>query len=429
SDLPQFAALARGLMPSGVRLLGPADDAELRATPAHLVLHLGHAEAGAALAGAIVARRVLGLVRRDGVLRIHGFLHRYRASLVHANRHNRFHWADLYALDAVPMERMAATRWDAPRRPPSDKIGLFLGASTAAKRPDAVFWAGVCGHLRRFGFTPVLLGGPAEKPLAEAVRGLVRRPVLDLCGAFSLERLAYFGQELALLITPDTGPMHVAAWTGLRVLNVSLGPVWPWDTGPYQPGHLVLQAACSCRGCWACTRKAEPCRAPMTPRQVAMVAAAAVQDAPWPCVRGLRLAQTGRDAQGLYLLEPQCGAEPCARELVSRYWRALWLAWGAEGEDGACRAASQQLWSAAPRLARAMTQGSLRLLRWLSTTPQSAVLPWSSFPPAVRPLASFVAVSLENDDYAPSSLRQAVALVERHLALCAPEASTPVPGP
>jgi ADP-heptose:LPS heptosyltransferase len=418
---PQFAALARGLVPSGVRLLGPGDDAELCATPAHLVVHLGHSEAGAALAGAIPAQRVLGLVRRGEELRIHGFWQCYRASLVHANRHNRFHWADLHALDAVPMERMAATRWDAPRRPPSDKIGLFLGASTAAKRPDAVFWAGVCGHLRRFGFTPVLLGGPAEKPLAEAVRGLVRRPVLDLCGAFSLERLAYFGQELALLITPDTGPMHVAAWTGLRVLNVSLGPVWPWDTGPYQPGHLVLQAACSCRGCWACTRKAEPCRAPMTPRQVAMVAAAAVQDAPWPCVRGLRLAQTGRDAQGLYLLEPQCGAEPCARELVSRYWRALWLAWGAGGDAASCRAIRQQLWSAFPALARALARESLRLVRWFSSTSPSTPLPWNSFAPALRPLASFLAVNLENEDFSPTSLRHAAELVERHLACFAPE--------
>lgn len=419
---PQFAALARGIMPSGVRLLGPADDAELCATPAHLVLHLGHAEFGATLAGTITSCRVLGLARQGGVLRVHGFWHRYRTSLVHANHHNRFHWADLYALDAVPMARMAATRWDMPRRVSSDKIGLFLGASTAAKRPDVVFWAGLAAHLRRLGFAPVLLGGPAEKPLAEAVRGLVRRPVLDLCGMFSLERLAYFGQELALCITPDTGPMHVAAWTGLRVLNVSLGPVWPWDTGPYQPGHLVLQAACSCRGCWECTRTAKPCRHLMTPRQVAQVAAAAVQGASWPRLQGIRLAQSSRDPWGLFHLEPQWGTEPCARELIARYWRAVWFVWGAGEKDAHCHAICHRLWSTAPKLARAVMQESLRLARWLSTTPQPTPLPWRSFFPAIRPLASFLAVHLENEDFSPASLRHAVQLVERHLAFLAPAA-------
>lgn len=415
---PAFAALARGLAPP-VRLLGPEHDPELQATPARLVVHLGHAAAGAALAEAVPAQQRLGLVRQGAALRVHGFWQRYRTALSHANRHNRFHWAELFALDLVPLGLMAATRWDPPRTNPVGKIGLFLGASDPAKAPGPAFWAGVAGHLRRLDLAPVLLGGPAEVPVAQEVRRLLRRPVIDLCGALTVERLAYLGQELSLLITPDTGPMHAAAWTGLRVLNLSVGPVWPWDTGPYQPGHLVLQAARSCRGCWACPHAAPPCHLPLAPRQVAALAAAVVAGEPWQAPAGLRLAVSGRDACGLYALEHQGGHQPCAREALGRYWQAFWLALGAEVPEALVRQRSQDLWAVAPKLARSLTRASLELLRQLPGW-GAPPLPWQQAPPALRPLTSFLAVVLESEDLAPQARRQALATVERHLALLAP---------
>jgi hypothetical protein len=79
------------------------------------------------------------------------------------------------------------------------------------------------------------------------------------------------------------------------------------------------------------------------------------------------------------------------------------------------------LWSAFPALARALARESLRLVRWFSSTSPSTPLPWNSFAPALRPLASFLAVNLENEDFSPTSLRHAAELVERHLACFAPE--------
>ena len=76
-------------------------------------------------------------------LRVAGAWQKYRMSLVHNNRHNRFHWADMNALDVIPAPVMAGTRWPEPRCMPPDvrRVGLFLGASAAEKRPSASFWA------------------------------------------------------------------------------------------------------------------------------------------------------------------------------------------------------------------------------------------------------------------------------------------------
>ncbi len=413
---PSFAALIQGIVPP-VRLMGPDHDEELCATPARLVVHLGHAAHGARLAGAIPAAERWGLVRQGEALRVFGFWHRYRTSLSHANRHNRFHWAELFALDLISPAGIAATHWDLPRANPVGKVGLFLGASEPSKAPTPVFWAGVVAHLRRLGLTPVLVGGPAEVPLAEAVRQMVRRPVLDVCGVFTVERLAYFGQELSLFITPDTGPMHVAAWTGLRVLNLSVGPVWPWDTGPYQPGHFVLQAARSCRGCWSCTHVCPPCHRPLSPRHVAQLAAAIIAGRRWDVPEGLSLAHTARDEHGLFTLMHLGGHCPAAREAVARYWQAFWLVVGAGEPEPLAQGRAQALWSTAPKLAQSIRRASLHLLRLVAAG--VGPVPWQQLSPALRPLASVVAVLLESDDFAPVARRQAVALVERHLTFLA----------
>lgn len=47
--------------------------------------------------------------------------------------------------------------------------------------------------------------------LGAAVAGKLKAPALNLCGRFSVSGLAGFVGELDLLVTPDTGPMHVAA--------------------------------------------------------------------------------------------------------------------------------------------------------------------------------------------------------------------------
>jgi len=385
-----------------------------------LIINLSIREDAARLAGELSADEKLGPVRGpDGALRVHGAWQLFRTSLVQNNRHNRFHWADLNALDIVPLTITQKTRFGPPREPRGQEaksVGVFLGASDPAKRPDAAFYAGLVRELLDRGLRPVLLGGPDDVPVAREVRALFDHPALDLVGKLSLAELVSAGRTLGLFITPDTGPMHVAAWTGLKTLNLSVGNVNPWDTGPYQPGHLVLRASASCaRGCWACTRSGGQCRQALTPRRVAALAATILRGPAERLERlkmpGLTLFGTERTPEGLFGLRrlglPEAGGAPSADELAGVFWRAFFL-WRLSGaQAGPVRAAWQALSGAHPRLAvnlkrslPALASSAARLAVHGLGSPRALL---AGTAPFWSPLAGYMEAALENEDASEES--------------------------
>jgi 3-deoxy-D-manno-octulosonic-acid transferase/heptosyltransferase-1 len=78
---------------------------------------------------------------------------------------------------------------------------------------------------------------------------MMSQAVVNLGGQTSLRDLAYLYQRSALLITTDSGPMHIAAAVGTRVIAL-FGPTSPSRTGPYGQGHLVIRKALSCSPCF-----------------------------------------------------------------------------------------------------------------------------------------------------------------------------------
>jgi len=328
----------------------------------------------ARLAGRLSSDEVVGPVRGpDGCLRIRGAWQLYRTSLVQNNRHNRFHWADLNALDLVPLTVTQKTRYGPPRDPQGKEaksVGVFVGASDPGKRPDAAFYAKLVRELLDRGLRPVLLGGPDDVPVAQELRSLFAHPALDLVGKLSLAELVAVGQTLGLFITPDTGPMHVAAWTGIRTLNLSVGNVNPWETGPYQPGHFVLRSNASCaHGCWACTRNSALCRLALTPSRVAALAAIALRGPRERMERlampGLSLFGTERTGEGLYWMRRlnanTDSQAPETEDQAGAFWRAFFL-WRLSGTaETPVQDAWTMLSDRQPRLAERL-RGSLPTL-------------------------------------------------------------------
>lgn len=426
---PDFAGPLSPLSPPGVTYLPLARGGELAGRDHALVLNLSIRPEAARLAGTLRAERRLGPVAdAAGVTRVYGDWQLYRASLVGNNRHNRFHWAELNALDVVPRTVLAGTRWPEPRRPDASRarVGLFLGASQPEKRPPETFFAALGRELIRRGLTPVLLGGPAEVALGAAVARLMRAPVVNLCGRLGLHALAVLGQEMALLVTPDTGPMHLAAWTGWRVLNLSVGPVNPWETGPYQPGHFVLRPRLSCRGCWQCDRPEVLCRERLDPARTAYVAARLARGEEdrlaGAAVPGCELLRSDRDARGLYRLVPVGPAvRPTAREALGDFWQAAfgWL-FGAVAAETA-RQAAGRLAADHPGLTRALGRGLAALGTALARGIRDGQVPdtgflWG-FPPHVRPLAGFLERVLQNGDGGRAARLRCLSLLEQVVSL------------
>jgi len=395
------------------------------------VINLSHRPEAAELAGRLPSREVIGpIAEPGGVTRIRGSWQLYRASIVHNNRHNRFHFAELGALDAVPLALVARTCFDSPRRGQDavGPIGLFLGASQEEKRPEAEFWAGLALELSKRGQKPILFGGPGEADFGARVNALSGLRMTDLCGKTTLAQLVAAMGGLSLLITPDTGPMHLAAWTGTPTLNLSMGPVNPWETGPYQPGHHVLRPGASCRGCWRCQRAARFCRDAFKPKTVALLARELVRRGEFAAAKvrtpGLGLYRTGRGENGLYDLRglgPARGAN--AAEALSAFWSAAFLHFFENTEARAARDAFETVLAAHPKTASKFRQALPRLGARLGqglATPDGGVGDafWTQCPPMLRPFAGFAHMLLQNGDFSRPAWKECLQLFERLVGVC-----------
>ena len=149
--------------------------------------------------------------------------------------------------------------------PPASPRGGGLGVVMAGQNARRSLPAGVLAPLvqaamGRVGSGPVtLLGAGAERRAARELTALLpaalRGQVRDLVGRTSWRELVDVVGGLDLVLTPDTGTMHLAAHLGVPVLAFFLSSAWCHETGPYGRGHLVLQAATDCAPCL----EPEPC--------------------------------------------------------------------------------------------------------------------------------------------------------------------------
>ncbi len=93
-----------------------------------------------------------------------------------------------------------------------------------------------------------IMGGSDDRALGSALAQACPERCLDLTGRTSLPEMIEWLRRCSLLITNDTGPMHIAAALGTPVLGL-FGPTNPRRTGPYGPGHRTMQAALPCVPC------------------------------------------------------------------------------------------------------------------------------------------------------------------------------------
>lgn len=150
-------------------------------------------------------------------------------------------------------EELSATRTalgnDAPRES-RGFVALQLGASEERRRWPLEHFARL-GRLlwEKLSLTPVLLGSPGERALAERFSALADYPHVDRIGRTNLPGLAATLVNCRLLVTNDTGTMHLAAGLGVPIVAIFLATAQPWDTGPYLQGSLSLEPALACHPC------------------------------------------------------------------------------------------------------------------------------------------------------------------------------------
>ncbi|MGO8947406.1 MAG: lipopolysaccharide heptosyltransferase II [Ktedonobacterales bacterium] len=158
-------------------------------------------------------------------------------------------------------EKQVAGMMDRARRV-MDRHGPMVALHGGARNGQAKRWP--TGHFARlaerlveeYDALVVLTGAPGEVALAQAIQEKCRYPLLDVVGRTSLPLLTALLGAGDLVISGDSGPMHIACAVGTPVISLH-GPTDPELSGPTSDGALVLRRNLWCSPCYDASATAE----------------------------------------------------------------------------------------------------------------------------------------------------------------------------
>jgi lipopolysaccharide heptosyltransferase I len=102
---------------------------------------------------------------------------------------------------------------------------------------------------QRLGLAVVLIGAAAEAELCYQVQRRAATGLINLAGKSTLPELVAVVKAAQVVVTNDSGPMHVAAAMDRPVVAL-FGPTNPTRTGPYSAAARVIRKPLPCSPCY-----------------------------------------------------------------------------------------------------------------------------------------------------------------------------------
>jgi lipopolysaccharide heptosyltransferase II len=119
-----------------------------------------------------------------------------------------------------------------------------------SKRWPIPYWATLIDKLIREQDAQVILtGAPTDLSLIESVLRNMQEQAINLAGKTSLPQLVALLQRADLVISGDSGPMHIAAAVGTPLIAIH-GPTDPALSGPVSPTATILRSDIWCSPCY-----------------------------------------------------------------------------------------------------------------------------------------------------------------------------------
>lgn len=150
--------------------------------------------------------------------------------------------------------RQTVVRWDLPvpddarewaraQWPVDSKPTLMISpcSSHELRNWRSERYAAVADHAVSRGWRVVLCGGRSEleRATTDAILAAMRAPALDLVGKDTLKQLPALLERADLVMTPDSGPMHIANAMGAKVLGLHAASN-PARSGPYSDRRFCV---------------------------------------------------------------------------------------------------------------------------------------------------------------------------------------------
>jgi heptosyltransferase-2 len=138
-------------------------------------------------------------------------------------------WLAQRGLDAAPLAAVAP------------------GAAHATKRWPVAHWTALAERLGAAGLRPIVIGGPADRGVAQQLAP----DAASAAGEFSLQETGALLARARVLVSGDTGVMHMATGVGTPVVALFGPTVRQFGFFPYRAPAVVLERALACRPCSA----------------------------------------------------------------------------------------------------------------------------------------------------------------------------------
>ncbi len=137
-----------------------------------------------------------------------------------------------------------AHAWAAAQWPSDGRRTLVISPCSSHVRRNwfADRYAAVADHAAAQGWRVVLCGGRSEleRKTTDAIVAAMRAPALDLVGKDTLKQLPALLARADLVMTPDSGPMHIANAMGTAVLGLHAASN-PRRSGPYSTVRYCVE--------------------------------------------------------------------------------------------------------------------------------------------------------------------------------------------
>ena len=158
--------------------------------------------------------------------------------------HKNFNWLP----ERPALAKAVRAKW-----PIGDARWIILqpGARWVTKRWPADYFAELVQLLQAAhpDFRFAILGSADDAPTGQIIARIAPDRCLDLTGKLSLLEMVEWIRAAEMMISNDTGPMHVAAALGKPIVAL-FGPTEPRRTGPYGQLEHVLQIKLPCEPCF-----------------------------------------------------------------------------------------------------------------------------------------------------------------------------------
>lgn len=130
-------------------------------------------------------------------------------------------------------------------------IAIQAGASQKKRQWHPQHFADLIKDLDSKGYRMLMTGTKKELPIIEEILALsgIGDKILNICGATNVPQLGAILKLCDLLVTGDTGTMHMSVAVDTPVVALFLASAYGFETGPYHQDSIVIQPFVHCSPC------------------------------------------------------------------------------------------------------------------------------------------------------------------------------------